>query len=152
MIVKSTCYCIKFWSNINEYWESFRSAAFEVVIHIFKFDLAQGVAMLLRITSLVWVGTTNQAIWGKATQRSRVEIRIAWRQNWKMSIFNSWIRGQINYSRVQKSIENCSVWSKMALEELGLSLPCPSGSRLLKAFFKSHNFFVMEKWPVSEEF
>ena len=26
------------------------------------------------------------------------------------------------YSRVQKSIENCSVWSKMALEEVGVSL------------------------------
>ena len=97
MIVKSTCYCIKFWSNINEYWESFRSAAFEVVVHIFKFDLAQGVAMLLRITSLVWVGTTNQAIWGKVTQRSRVEIRIGWRQSRGMSIFNVWIQGQINY-------------------------------------------------------
>ena len=28
-----------------------------------------------------------------------------------------------NYSRVQKSIENLSVWSKMALEEVGVSLP-----------------------------
>ena len=27
------------------------------------------------------------------------------------------------YSRVQKSIENCSVWSKMALREVGVSLP-----------------------------
>ena len=30
--------------------------------------------------------------------------------------------------------------------------PCPSASRLLRTFFKSHNFFIMEKWPVSEEF
>ena len=29
---------------------------------------------------------------------------------------------------------------------------CPSGSRVLKTFFKSHNFFIMEKLPVSEEF
>jgi len=27
------------------------------------------------------------------------------------------------YSRVQKSIENWSVWSKMALGEVGVSLP-----------------------------
>ena len=27
------------------------------------------------------------------------------------------------YSRVQKSIENWSVWCKMALEEVGVSLP-----------------------------
>ena len=48
----------------------------------------------------------------------------------------------IKYSRVQKSIENWSVCSKMALGEVG---PCPSGSRLVKTFFKSHNFFIMEK-------
>ena len=30
--------------------------------------------------------------------------------------------------------------------------PCPSSSRLLKPFFKSHNFFIMEKWLVSEIF
>ena len=30
--------------------------------------------------------------------------------------------------------------------------PCPSASRLLRTFFKSHNFFIMEKWPDSEEF
>ena len=30
--------------------------------------------------------------------------------------------------------------------------PCPSASRLLRTFFKSHNFFIMEKFPVSEEF
>merc|ERR1712051_129353 len=30
--------------------------------------------------------------------------------------------------------------------------PCPSASRLLRPFFKSHNFFIMEKWPVSEKF
>ena len=27
--------------------------------------------------------------------------------------------------------------------------PCPPSSRLLKPFFNSHNFFIMEKWPVS---
>ena len=32
-----------------------------------------------------------------------------------------------NYSRVQKSIENWSVWSKMALEEVGVSLPWKGG-------------------------
>ena len=96
-IVKSTCYFIKFWSNINEYWESIGSAAFEVVVHICKFHLAQGAAMLLRITSPVWVGTTNQAIGGKVTQWSRVEIRIGWRQDRELRIFNTWIREQINY-------------------------------------------------------
>ena len=30
--------------------------------------------------------------------------------------------------------------------------PCSSSSRLLRTFFKSHNFFIMEKWPVSEIF
>ena len=30
--------------------------------------------------------------------------------------------------------------------------PCPSSSRLLSPFFKFHNFFIMEKWPVSEQF
>ena len=30
--------------------------------------------------------------------------------------------------------------------------PCPSASRLLRPLFKSHNFFITEKWPVSEEF
>jgi hypothetical protein len=42
--------------------------------------------------------------------------------------------------------------SKMALVEVGVSpRPCPSSSRLLKTFFKSHNFFIMEKWPVSQQ-
>ena len=30
--------------------------------------------------------------------------------------------------------------------------PCPSASRLLRTFFKSHQFFMMEKWLVSDEF
>ena len=30
--------------------------------------------------------------------------------------------------------------------------PCPSSSRLLKPFFKSHNFFIMEECLVSEIF
>ena len=51
-------------------------------------------------------------------------------------------RESTNYSRVQKSIENWSVWGKMAMM---MSRPCPSSSRLLKTFFKSHNFFIMEK-------
>ena len=45
-----------------------------------------------------------------------------------------------------------SVWCKTVLAEVGVSLPCmmmphpcPSSSRLLKPFFKSHNFFIMEK-------
>ena len=38
------------------------------------------------------------------------------------------------------------------LAEVGMSLPCPSSFRLMKTFFKSHNFFIMEKSPVSEEF
>ena len=29
---------------------------------------------------------------------------------------------------------------------------CPSSSRKLKTFFKYHNFFIMEKWLLSEEF
>ena len=33
-----------------------------------------------------------------------------------------------------------------------MARPCPSSSRLLSTFFKSHNFFIMEKWPVSEIF
>ena len=57
------------------------------------------------------------------------------------------------YSRVQKSIENSSVRSKMVLGEVvsrrvtPMTMPrsCPSNSRLLKTFFKSHNFFIMEK-------
>ena len=28
--------------------------------------------------------------------------------------------------------------------------PSPSSSRLLRSFFNSHNFFIMEKWPVAE--
>merc|ERR1712051_613304 len=40
----------------------------------------------------------------------------------------------------------------MAPGEVGMSLPCPSASRLLRPFFKSHNFFIMENWPLSEEF
>ena len=40
--------------------------------------------------------------------------------------------------------------------EVGVSLPwwcpCPSTSRLPKTFLKSHNFFIMKKWSVSEEF
>ena len=30
--------------------------------------------------------------------------------------------------------------------------PCPSSSSLVRTLSKSHNFFIMEKWPVSEEF
>ena len=33
------------------------------------------------------------------------------------------ITSQYSYSRVQKSIENWSVWAEMALGEVGLSLP-----------------------------
>ena len=51
------------------------------------------------------------------------------------------------YSRVQKSIENWSVCSKMALGEVSrrvtpmmMPRPCPSGSRLLKPFFKFKKF------------
>ena len=47
-----------------------------------------------------------------------------------------------------------SVWCKIVLGEVTpmmMPRPCPSGSRLPKSFFKSHNFFIMEKWPVSAE-
>ena len=43
-----------------------------------------------------------------------------------------------------------SVWCNMALGESGVSLhddamPFSFSSRLMKTFFKSHNFFIMEK-------
>ena len=45
------------------------------------------------------------------------------------------------------------LYSKMALgvTPMMMAHPCPSSSRFLRTFFKSHNFFIMEKWPVSEQ-
>ena len=51
-----------------------------------------------------------------------------------------------------------SVWYQMALAEVGVSLPWWGHTLVFLApgywrlFFKSHNFFIMEKCPVSEKF
>ena len=51
------------------------------------------------------------------------------------------------------SLTERSVCSEVALGEIGVSRHCPFVSKLLKTFLKSHTcFFIMEKWPVSEEF
>ena len=61
----------------------------------------------------------------------------------------------VTHNSIAISKELCTqVCTKMALGEVDMPLPhpCPSASRLLRIFFKSHNFFIMEKLPVSEEF
>ena len=55
----------------------------------------------------------------------------------------------VSHNLIAPSKELCS---KMALGEVGMSLPCPSGSRLLRTFFKFHSFFITKKWLVSEIF
>ena len=61
-----------------------------------------------------------------------------------------------SYSRVQKSIENWSVCSKMAQGEVGVSLPWWCNAlvwlQVSDDFLKTQIFFIMEKWPVLEEF
>ena len=74
--------------------------------------------------------------------RTQKESNFLW---YRISIYS------VSYNFIYPSKELCS---KMALGEVGLSLPwwrpCPFIYRLLKTFFKSHNFFIMEKWPVWE--
>ena len=58
-----------------------------------------------------------------------------------------------DYSHVQKSIKNWSVCKNgprrsRRVTPMMMPHPCPSGSRLLKTLFKSHNFFVRENWLV----
>ena len=60
-----------------------------------------------------------------------------------------------NYSVIHISIHpSKELCSKMApgVTPMMMPHPCPSASKLLRPFFKSLNFFIMEKWPVSEEF
>ena len=60
---------------------------------------------------------------------------------------------KVTYSVIHISIHpSKELCSKMAPGEVGVSHPCPSACRLLRTSFKSHNFFIMEKWTVSEEF
>ena len=58
-----------------------------------------------------------------------------------------------SYSRVQKSIENWSVSSKVALGEVGMPLPWWCAALVLLApdywslFLNFKKLFIMEKWP-----
>ena len=56
------------------------------------------------------------------------------------------------YSRVQKSIENWSVWSKMALGEVGLSLPWRCHALVLLALgYWRHflNLIIFSYWKIT---
>ena len=49
-------------------------------------------------------------------------------------------------------VQNGPSKSRCVTTPMMMPCPCPSSSRLLKPFFKSHNFFIMEKYIVSEIF
>ena len=57
------------------------------------------------------------------------------------------------YSVIHNSIApSKELWGKMTLGEVGMSLPWWCHALVFPPFLKFHNFFVMEKWPVAEEF
>ena len=57
-----------------------------------------------------------------------------------------------NWPKIKINHFSSPLLGRMCVTPMMMPRPCPSGSRLLKSFFKSHNFLIMKKWLVSEEF